>query len=114
MLQKMNFGKIIIRIIFFLFLEIGIGLSLSFLYSIFVVNIFDIFFITHKQLNELIIYFVTLLLPFLLFFIRGAILFRKKDFMGSISSYIASFLYLIGGLLFLLIYTDFYILKSGV
>lgn len=104
--------KSILYFLLILFLEISCGIALAFLYWFLSSLLFDKDGFGRSKINELMYYIITLLLPFIYCWIEYS-RFKKKGLRDNSVIYLSAGLtYLIGGLIFILILTDFYLFRK--
>lgn len=104
--------KGILRFLFILFLEVGCGLSLGFLYWLISYIFFRDGDFYHSRLNEAIYYIVILLPPFIYCLFEHLSLKRNGDNTKSTILLAAGITYLLGGFVLLLVSTKFFLLNG--
>ena len=101
----------ILNFLFILFLEITCGVILGFLYWI-LASLFYKDDFGRSRINEAIYYIVILLPPVIYCWMEHS-RFKREGLKNISAIYLAAGIaYLIGGLIFLLIWTDFYLLGN--
>jgi len=102
----------VLLFIFILFLEITCGIILAFLYWLLSSLLFDKNGFGHSRVNELIYYLVILFPPGIYCWLEYSRFKRQGMKSKSIIYLSACIAYLAGGLVYLMILTDFYIIGN--
>ena len=102
----------ILYFLFILFLEITCGVILAFLYWLLSSLLFDENGFGRSRINEVIYYMVILLPPFIYGWMEHS-RFKREGLKNNSAIYLsAGIAYLVGSLVFMLIWTDFYLLGN--
>lgn len=104
------FIKSIVKFLLILLFEMACGLILVFTYWLVSGLVFDKDGFGRSRWNELIYYIVVLVPPFIFSWIKYSQFKEGADNRNSTLYLLAGFAYLIGGLFYMLITTDFYLL----